>query len=344
MTAILCLDVGSATQDALLWLSGERLENCPKLVLPSPARLVAARIAELTRLGRPIHLCGVNMGGGFMPAVLDHVAAGLAVSAHPAAALALSDDPEKLSDRGIRLSDSPPAGHCLVHLGDYQPGFWRAMLSLAGTAQPDLVLAAAQDHGYHPGSSNRLGRFAMWQRLLADSHGRLEDLLYDPPPPELTRLATLRQSTGGGPVMDTGAAAALGVLFDPDIERGCRSQGALVVNMGNSHVLGLLIFEGRLHGVYEHHTGQLTGGDLARQLENFRAGKLTNTQVWDSGGHGCLVTDLPRAAKGFAHTYVIGPRRGEYPGSGADYPAPGGDMMLAGCFGLLKAWQARQPR
>ncbi|WP_027189696.1 DUF1786 domain-containing protein [Fundidesulfovibrio putealis] len=335
---ILCLDVGSGTQDVLYWTPDRSLENCPKFVLPSPAKLVAARIRKLTAEARPLHLFGRNMGGGFFGAVREHLRAGLAVSAHSQAALALSDDPPSLSRHGITLSETCPKGHTAVALADYDPGFWHALLAQSGLEPPDLVLACAQDHGHHPGQSSRIGRFRLWEDALAEPSHRLEDMLYDVVPQPFTRLAALQDSTGGGPVMDTGPAAALGVLFEPDLEQRINRDGALIVNMGNSHVLGLLVHAGRLAAVYEHHTGQIQPGELASQLERFRAGDLTCEEVFDSGGHGCAL--LERQAD-FAQTFVIGPRRREYVGAGAEFPAPGGDMMLTGCFGLLKAWEAR---
>ena len=45
---VLCVDIGSGTQDALLARPGLECENWPRFVLPAPARLVAQRIRELT--------------------------------------------------------------------------------------------------------------------------------------------------------------------------------------------------------------------------------------------------------------------------------------------------------
>lgn len=336
MRSVLCVDIGSGTQDALYWMPDRALENCPKFVLPSPARMVASRIARLTQAGSAIHLCGTNMGGGFLKAVRAHVQAGLVISATPEAAYALTDDPTSISRHGIVLSDSCPPGHVPVHQADYDPGFWHGLLAMAGLEPPDLVLACAQDHGHHPGRSSRIGRFALWERFLDQASGRLEDLLYAAPPAELTRLAAVQRATGGGPVMDTGPAAALGVLFDPEIEKRVNEQGALIINMGNSHVLGLLVHGGRLAGVYEHHTGMLDTGALVDHLERFRRGGIGRDEVFGTGGHGCTVREL---GSDFRDTYVIGPRRGELKGMmDAEFPSPGGDMMLTGCFGLLKAW------
>lgn len=337
---VLCVDIGSGTQDALYWFADRSLENCPKFVLPSPAKRIDARIRGLTAAGRAIYLCGRNMGGGFIKAVKAHREAGLPICAHPRAALAITDDPASLQRFGITLSDVCPQGHEPVHLADYDPGFWNGLLALAGLEPPSLVLACAQDHGHHPGASSRLGRFALWREALAGPGARLEAMLYERVPGQLTRLQALQDSIGGGPVMDSGPAAALGVLFEPELEAAIRAQGALIVNMGNSHTLGLLVRGGALAGVYEHHTGQIGGEALRAQLERFRQGRLDTGEVFSSGGHGCTGGGEP---EGFPKTYVIGPRRGDFPGRDAIFPAPGGDMMLAGCFGLLKAWQALHP-
>ena len=48
---ILSLDIGSGTQDVLLALPGERAENWPRFVLPSPALGIADRIRRHTAAG-----------------------------------------------------------------------------------------------------------------------------------------------------------------------------------------------------------------------------------------------------------------------------------------------------
>lgn len=83
---VLCLDIGSGTQDALLARPGLEYENWPRFVLPSPSRLIAQRIRELTLLRRDIWLHGGNMGGGFGQALKEHVAAGLSAASTAEAA------------------------------------------------------------------------------------------------------------------------------------------------------------------------------------------------------------------------------------------------------------------
>jgi uncharacterized protein (DUF1786 family) len=348
MTRILCIDIGSGTQDALYYEEPERrgdavLENCPKFILPAPAQRVAARIRELTAAGRPVYLHGDNMGGGFFHALKAHLEAGLEAAAHPEAALALGDDPERVRGLGVRLAQRCPAGHSPVPLADYSPEFWRGFLAMAGLGYPDLVLAAAQDHGFHPGSSNRLGRFQLWRQFLSESGGRAEDLLFETPPPQLTRLATLQRAAGHALVADTGAAAVLGALFVDEVEARQHRRGVCVVNLGNSHIIAFLLYAGCIWGVYEHHTGLRTAEELLTDLAAFRSGELTNQAVLDSWGHGCMTLEAPHGAGGFEPLYVLGPRRGLLAGHG-ELLVPGGDMMLAGAFGLLKGWRLKSGR
>jgi len=339
---ILCLDIGSGTQDVLYYDPDQDLENCPKFVLPSPARRVASRIRALTRAGRDVYLYGQNMGGGFHGALTDHLEQGLKVAAHPEAALALADDLDRVRDQGISVVEDCPRGAAPVHLTDYDPGFWEGLLSQAGLDYPDQVMAAVQDHGYHPRTSNRRGRFVMWESLLESSQGALDALLFESVPEAMTRLRTLQGCTGGGLVADTGSAALLGALFDPQVARSSHEQGLCVVNVGNSHTIGFLVFQDRIQGIFEHHTGLLTPESLWRTLERFRAGKLGNDEVFEARGHGCTIQDIPVQAGGYPLVAALGPKRSMLRGYAVNFVAPGGDMMLAGCFGLLKGWKLHQ--
>jgi len=339
---ILSLDIGSGTQDVLYYIEGVEIENCFKFVLPSPARVVGEKVRDLTRKGKDIYLTGKNMGGGFARSVFPHMESGLKVYAHPRAALALGDDLTLLEKKGIILSDSLPCECIPVHLCDFDSGWWQCFLSAAGLEYPDLVTASVQDHGYHPGKSNRVGRFNLWKRLLLDHDGRPESLLFDEVPQEFTRLAELQESIGGGAVSDTGAAAVLGALFVDEIMEHSHREGICLINVGNSHTISFLIYKGAVFGVYEHHTGNMNPEKLWKDSQLFRKGKISFQEVFDDWGHGCMTLDLPEEAKGFMPTYVMGPKRGLLNGFPVEFPSPGGDMMLAGCFGLVKGLQLKE--
>src|ERR687888_2227058 len=101
---ILAVDVGTGTQDILLFDSDQELENSVKMVMPSPTLVVAGAIRRATAEGRPIVLRGVTMGGGPSHwAAMDHLKAGYSVYATPAAARTFDDDLDAIASMGIKL-------------------------------------------------------------------------------------------------------------------------------------------------------------------------------------------------------------------------------------------------
>jgi len=75
---ILAVDIGTGTQDILLFDSSQPIENSLQLIMPSPTQIAAGRIRQATREGRPLLLTGVTMGGGPCHwALQDHLRAGL---------------------------------------------------------------------------------------------------------------------------------------------------------------------------------------------------------------------------------------------------------------------------
>ena len=101
---ILTVDVGTGTQDVLLFDSERELENCFKLVLPSPTVVVADRIRAVTAARQRLVLHGVTMGGGPCHwATMDHVRAGLEAFATPDAARTFDDDLDAVAEMGITV-------------------------------------------------------------------------------------------------------------------------------------------------------------------------------------------------------------------------------------------------
>ncbi|MDD6180618.1 MAG: DUF1786 domain-containing protein [Desulfovibrionaceae bacterium] len=337
---VLCLDIGSGTQDALLARPGLEPENWTQLVLPSPAKAVERRVAKLTAARRDVWLYGGNMGGGFTRALKRHVEAGLRVSVTLEASRAIHDSEERVAALGFELRESCPAGAVPVHLGDYSPEWWDALLEGLGLPRPRMVLAAAQDHGVAP-QGNRQARMDMWRALLARS-SHPADWLYDSVPAGLTRLAALHRATGG-PVADTSTAAVLGGLCSAGVRRRAARQGVTLVNTGNSHITAFLLYRDEVHGVFEHHTGMRTLEDYVHDLKEFRLGWLPDEQVRATGGHGTAFGGVSEEAGGYAPTYLLGPRRAFLEGQGQNI-APCGNMMLAGCYGLLRGAAERFSR
>src|SRR5690348_8256300 len=101
---VLTVDIGTGTQDVLLFDSAGTIENCFQLVLPSPTVIVAERIRRATQAGALLLLTGRTMGGGPSAwAARDHALAGLPTYATPDAARTLDDDLTQVEQLGIRI-------------------------------------------------------------------------------------------------------------------------------------------------------------------------------------------------------------------------------------------------
>ncbi|OGP74405.1 MAG: hypothetical protein A2Y80_09975 [Deltaproteobacteria bacterium RBG_13_58_19] len=334
---LLALDVGGGTQDLFLWEPGQAIENAVKMVLPAPTQIFARRLARLTVQRQPVFFRGRLMGGGAVTQALRrHLAAGLPVSATPAAALTFNDDLETVGKWGVSLSETAPPGAVELVLGDLDPKGWPTLLRALEIPFPHHFAVAVQDHGHNPQGSNRSFRFQHWQDFLAQG-GRLQDLAYRQPPPYLTRMRAVAEALPGVVLMDTCAAGVWGALLDPQA-REHREEGLMVVNVGNAHTFAALVQGERLWGIYEHHTGLLTPAKLFDHLSRFLAGELTHQEVFDDLGHGCALTPGYPPGRPFSFTVITGPRRRLAQGWPGVFAVPGGDMMLTGCFGLADAF------
>ena len=144
-------------------------------------------------------------------------------------------------------------------------------------------------------------------------------------------------------LMDTGSAAALGALEDPLVREQTES---LLCNVGNFHTLAFHMLQGHIVGIFEHHTGEITQARLEELLIKLAEGSLTNNEVFADSGHGALV--LGKAMKtnqSLPFLATTGPRRAMLRGSRLKpYECvPHGDMMICGCFGLLRALADQRP-
>ena len=336
--SILAIDIGGGTQDILVFDPEQPMENATKLVLPSPTVIAARRIMSVTRAGHPLFLSGRVMGGGaVVRAIRAHLSAGLPVFSLEDPALTIHDNLEKVLALGIRLVDVPPGDSVReVILGDLDPDALLDTLTRYEVTRPQITALAVQDHGFSPQASNRLTRFAQWQRFL-DRGGRIETLLHDHPPNELTRWAAAVETCPGALIMDTSAAALRGAILD-EFAADRLSEGLLVINAGNEHTVAFLVRGHTVWAVYEHHTGLLTPDLLAGQIRRFASGALPHEEVFSQGGHGVAYQTGVTDKQVFQTVVVTGPRRRLALGLG-HMAAPYGEMMLSGCFGLVEAVQ-----
>jgi uncharacterized protein (DUF1786 family) len=212
----------------------------------------------------------------------------------------------------------------------------------------DGIAVGCLDHGAAPpGVSDRLFRFEHLRRLV----GQRNDLLtfaYLPEdlPEYLTRARAVVRSAGcDAPVafMDTGPAAALGALHD---DRVAAVEERVVLNMGNMHLLGFHLRGRRIASLFEHHTGEVSDEQVVAFAGRMAEGTLTQDEVFSSKGHGAWHADRSLVHKGLPPMVAVtGPKRERLRGSPLNpyFAAPFGDMMISGCFGLLRAFAEVHP-
>ncbi|GAG53308.1 unnamed protein product, partial [marine sediment metagenome] len=101
---ILAADMGTGTQDILLFDSAQPVENALQMIMPSATEIAAGRIRTATRQRRPVVLTGVTMGGGPCHWALQrHLQADLPAYATPEAARTFDDDLDSVQRMGVTL-------------------------------------------------------------------------------------------------------------------------------------------------------------------------------------------------------------------------------------------------
>ncbi|MCH8066726.1 MAG: DUF1786 domain-containing protein [Chloroflexi bacterium] len=348
---ILAVDMGTGTQDILLFDSTGPVENSVKLVMPSATTIAAGRIRKATEANQPVLLTGIIQGGGPCHwALEDHLRAGNAAYATPEAARTFDDDLERVEAMGVRIvgEDERPGGVERIVLRDLDMDAIRSALAAFDVPGDfDGLALGCLDHGNAPPDySDRLFRFDHLRRVVSE-HNDLSAFAYLPDelPEYLTRARTMLTSASGEtPVvfLDTGPAAALGALQDPAV---ADENERLVLNLGNMHALAFHLSGTRIRSLYEHHTGEMSTEQIEDFTERLISGELAHEEVFDSKGHGVFYADDGASDGATPLIAVTGPQRGRLRGSRLQpyFATPHGDMMISGCFGLVRAFGARYP-
>ncbi len=340
---ILAIDIGAGTMDTLLYDPGEPMENAVQLVLPSATAIAGRRIAAARDAGHDVFLHGNLMGGYHTTnAVWRHLETGLGVYATERAARTVHDDLDLLRRRGIRVVEDAPEGAIRIEFRDLDLPRLAAALAPYDITLPRTIAVAAQDHGFSPSYSNRLFRFDHWRRYILPG-ATLADHVWRRPPDYMTRLRAILDDVPGAIVADTGPVAVLGALEDGRVAEEARA-GACIVNVGNQHVLGLLVRGQELFGVMEHHTESVDTPKLQHLIEHLIGGTITHDEVFDDDGHGALLLDAYRDLEPFSFVAVTGPNRQLAGPLGWYQAVPHGAMMLSGCFGLVRGVERLRER
>ncbi|MCC6299608.1 MAG: DUF1786 domain-containing protein [Anaerolineales bacterium] len=365
---ILTIDIGTGTQDIYLYDSNLDIENGFKLVLPSPTMMVHRRLKRSLPSRTPILLSGHQMGGGPSAwAIEEYARAGIPVYMTPSAATTINDELEKVEGLGIKIvgEDEVEGLRSKVEsleLRDFDFGLIAKTFADYGVSLDDLsaIAVAVFDHGNAPaGVSDRQFRFDyLDERIRVKNSLSAFAYLSTDVPKIMTRLQSVVNSAGELPcplvAMDTAPAAVLGADLDPVVSK--RKQ-KIVCNVGNFHTLAFRLGEEGIEGVFEHHTGEIDLSKLESLICKLADGSLKHEDVFNDMGHGALMYSEEKFefGKDDFDVVVTGPRRSMFSLTPSPSPAgrgeslrpyfavPFGDMMIAGCFGLLAAMAEIMP-
>jgi uncharacterized protein (DUF1786 family) len=344
---ILAIDIGGLTQDILLFDTTQTIENCVKMIMPSPTFNLARKIRAATSAKQSIFFTGVNMGGGPSKRTLkSHLETGLKAYATPEAAATFDDDLEQVKQMGVNIisEDESPAGAARIETRDLDlAAVEKALVAFEVDPRLDAVAIAVLDHGAAPpGMSDRVFRFQHLQETVRKRRNLIDfAYLAEEIPPHLTRMKAVVQSLERNLpllVMDTPVAAAIGAIEDTEV---AGHEHRVIVNVGNFHTLAFHLQGNTILSFFEHHTRLLNVSKIDELIARLVSGELTNEEVYNDNGHGCLILE---SSNEIPFVTVTGPQRHLMGGSKLSpyFAAPYGDMMLTGCFGLVRAFARKK--
>jgi uncharacterized protein (DUF1786 family) len=249
------------------------------------------------------------MGGGPCHwAARDHALAGYKVAVTLEAAHTFDDD----LTMGFEIVDEAEAAQRVtdqqglhIELQDFDArAITTALRAFDVDPHVDALALAAFDHGAAPPRvSDRRFRFDfIAKRVQSNPAPSAFAYAAQDTPLELTRLHAIASSAArylhlsdSDPhapllLMDTGSAAVLGSLEYPLV---CEQPEAVLCNIGNFHTLAFHLVDGRIVGIFEHHTGEISKARLEELLMKLAAGTLSNDEVFNDSGHGALILQQP---------------------------------------------------
>lgn len=336
---ILAIDVGTGTQDIMIYDTEKELENSIKLVLPSPHLYISQQIRETEN---DIYFTGEIMGGGkIKKSLLEHMEKGYKVVMEPTCAKTIRDNIEQVKSLGIEIADENKdyTDYTKIKLGDINiKKLSEFLLGYDLDLDFDEIAIAVQDHGYNENMGDRDFRFEKIRQKVSHPISPLEFGFKEDMPEYFTRMqAVRRQIKDEGIeklplVMDTKFASIAGMCYD---EVASKLNSFIVIDIGNGHTTAASIENGKIQGVFEHHTSSLTGESLERYIKRLASGEITHEEVHEDFGHGAHVlnpiTEIEKVI-------VSGPKRELIEKTNLDWhhAAPGGDVMMTGTIGLIK--------
>ena len=353
---ILAIDIGAGTIDLLLYDDNNRnIENCIKMVLPTPSILLAEKVKRAGNLHKDVFVKGSTIGGGvFAHALRRHIALGLRVYSTEPAAYTIRNNLDEVRDLGIKIVSNPNElanfDGVTIETEEVNLGKFGNFLAKFGESlsEVEFLAIAVQDHGVAPkGESNRKFRIKKMEELLRKNPEATALAFKETEIPAifLRMKAAAQESKKHLPnaevlLMDTAPAAILGCLQDPILER---DQNVLAVNVGNGHTMAAVILNNKIIGIFEHHTRLLDPRKIEQYLIRFADGHLGDEEIFLDNGHGVFFLDKPPGLSEIDKIIVTGPNRSMLKQTKlpVHFAAPSGDVMMTGPVGLVQAVKTR---
>lgn len=338
----LAIDVGTGTQDIALYDDERELENSIKLVLPSPHLFIAQQIKEIEN---DLYFNGEIMGGGKLKdRLVEHMEKGYRIVMESHCAKTIRDNIEQVESYGIEIANpnNNYKGYKKITLGDINiKKLSKLITDYDLDFDFDRLAIAVQDHGFNENMGDRDFRFEKIREKLSKPIRAEEFGFIGNVPEYYSRMKSVEKGIENEGIslkpliMDTKFASIVGMQYD-DVAMELDSY--IVIDIGNGHTTAASIENGKIQGLFEHHTSNLDGESLKKYITKLANGTITNKEVYDDHGHGAHVLNpLSKLEK----VIVAGPKRELIKDSGLDWhnACPGGDVMMTGTVGLIKTIQ-----
>ncbi len=337
---ILAIDVGTGTQDIMIYDDEKELENSIKIVLPSPHMYISQQVREIEN---DLYFIGEIMGGGkIKKTLLEHMEKGYKVVMEEIPAKTIRDKISQVEALGIEIAqkDKEYKGFTKIELGDINiTKLSEFMLGYDLEFDFDEIAIAVQDHGYNENMGDRDFRFEKFREKLSEPIKPEEFAFKGNVPDYYTRMKAVERSIESeginkkALIMDTKFASITGMCYDEDASK---LNSFIAIDIGNGHTTAASIEDGKIQGIFEHHTSSLTPESLENYLKRLAEGTITNEEVYNDHGHGAhVINPISKIEK----VIVTGPKRELIEKTNLDWhhACPGGDVMMTGTVGLIKA-------
>ena len=237
------------------------------------------------------------MGGGKIKnTLLEHMEKGYNVVMEPTCAKTIRDNIEQVKSFGIEIADDEKSydGYTKITLGDIDiTKLSEFLLGYDLEFDFDRIAIAVQDHGYNENMGDRDFRFEKIREKISEPTSPLEFGFKGEDLPEyFTRMQAVRRQVKNEGieelplVMDTKFASIAGMCYD---EVASKLNSFIAIDIGNGHTTAASVENGKIQGVFEHHTSSLTGESLERYIKRLASGEITHEEVYNDHGHGAHV-------------------------------------------------------